>query len=92
MRYVNIVNSRDIRFTSAGPISVMIEGNEMSETRIYIEKFKPVGAEHYYNSLWNDPASSVEVAPRKIRVLHEGRSMRPRHKRGSDGHHVPTNM
>ena len=69
LRDVNIVTSRDVRFTNSSPTFTIKEWNEASETRSYIEKFKPIGVEDYYNSLWNNAATSNELAPRKIRVF-----------------------
>ena len=69
LKDVNIVTSRDVRFANSTPTFTIKEWNEASETRSYIEKFKPIGVEDYYNSLWNNAATSNELAPRKIRVF-----------------------
>jgi hypothetical protein len=49
---VNIVISRDVRFPNTQPCFLIKEWNELSEARNYVDKFKPLTVNRYFESVW----------------------------------------
>ena len=75
LKTVNLVVSRDVRIPST-PTFQIKEWNTLAETRSYIEKFKPLCGESYYENIW---AKAIDIKikngipeHREIIVLRDG--------------------
>ena len=53
LKQVNIVTTRDVRFPNDSPDFQIKTWNTLAESRSYIEKFKPLNGEDYYQHVWN---------------------------------------
>ena len=75
LKTVNLVVSRDVRIPTT-PTFQIKEWNSLAETRSYIEKFKPLCGESYYENIW---AKAIDIKikngipqHREIIVLRDG--------------------
>ena len=55
LKNINIVTSRDVRFTER-PDFIIARWNESAKQRSYVETFKPLHGEDYYQHLWDKVA------------------------------------
>ena len=63
---INLMTSRDIRLPPSYPHFQIKEWNKLAETRSYIESFKPLCGEQYYDSIF--------LKDTKLMVLHAKRT------------------
>ena len=73
LKQINIITTRDVRFPDDSPNFQIKTWNVLAQSRSYIEQFKPLKGEHYFQNIWNidknpDIVNSLSSAPQ---VFHD---------------------
>ena len=53
LKKINVITTRDVRFPDDSPNFQTKTWNVLAESRSYIEQFKPLKGEDYYQNIWN---------------------------------------
>ncbi len=73
---INLVTTRDIRLPPSYPYFQIKEWNKLAETRSYIENFKPLCGEQYYDNIFMSKNNGISLQ-RDIVILVDGELEEP---------------